>query len=130
MIDIIDVRDGEDLVIQDSAVMKAANILSVQTGSLEYAPLFGIDIKYFVFSELRIQRESFKAYLIERLSMFHINTAEVIETIERFYSTISFSVSSSIDNQIDNVETEFVVPALATENGEFIVTEGGSQIGV
>lgn len=130
MIDIVDVRDGEDLVIQDSAVMKAANVLSVQTGSLEYAPLFGVDIKFFVFSQLRIQRESFKAYLIERMSMFQINTADVMETLERFYSTITFSVSSSVDNSVDNIETDYIVPALATENGEFIVTETGSQIGV
>lgn len=130
MIDIIDVRDGEDLVIADSAVMKAANVLSTQLGSLEYAPSFGIDIRYFVFSQLRIQRESFKAYLIERLSLFQINTAEVSETLEKFYSTLTFSVSSSVDNPEDNIETEYTIPALATEDGDFLVTEDGLILGV
>lgn len=130
MKDIIDVRNGEDLVIQDSAVMKAANILSVQLGSLEYAPSFGVDIVYFVFSQIRFQRESFRAYLIERLAAFFINATEVSEVVEVLYSKLTFSVTSQIDNDVDNTFSEVVIPALATEEGEFILTGDGVQIGV
>ena len=43
MIDIQDFQ-GEDLQIKDSQTPKAANVLSTQLASLEYAPALGVDL--------------------------------------------------------------------------------------
>ena len=59
---------GLDMGQYDTTVARATNILSVQVGSLEYAPDLGIDLAFFLGSQFKFQDESFKAYLIEVLA--------------------------------------------------------------
>jgi len=68
---------------------RAANILSVQLGTLEYDQTLGIDLKYFLSEELRFQNESFKAYIVQVLATKGINVANLIETMDALYSTYS-----------------------------------------
>lgn len=98
MNDINDTPNGSDMKISNTIVPKAANVLSVQIQSLEYAPDFGVDLKYFLNSEFEIQNESFKAYLVQRLSESQINVTSVLETIESLYSTYLFSVGDANAN--------------------------------
>lgn len=94
MIDITSVTDG-DLFVQNAQTSKAANVLQTQLGSLEYAPNFGIDLEFFLDEDLQFQNESFKAYLIQRLSEHHINVNQVVETVERFYRQFTFVVGET-----------------------------------
>ncbi len=93
MIDIVSV--GQDIDLQDTDVKKAANILEVQLGSLEYAPLVGVDLAYFLTEEFQFQNESFKSYLIKVLANAGINVTDMIETLNDLDSTYSISVSGS-----------------------------------
>lgn len=92
MIDIVELNDGEDMTVFDSIVSKAANVLSVQIGDLEYAPNFGIDIKYFLESEFQFQNESFKAYCVQRLVEHQVNVVRVSDLIETFSTTFTYVV--------------------------------------
>lgn len=92
MLDIIEVSDGKDLVVMDSAVAKAGNVLSIQLGSLEYAPDFGVDLKYFLQSEFQFQNESFKAYCVQRLAESQINVSQVVELIQTLYAKYTYYV--------------------------------------
>lgn len=93
MIDIVSSENGLDLGVLDTQTMKAANILSVQLASLEYAPDLGIDLKYFLSEDFSFQNESFKAYLIEVLANNSINVASVLETIQSLFVTYQFNLS-------------------------------------
>lgn len=96
MLDIVEIPlDGRDLVIADSVVMKAANVLRTQLGSLEYAPTFGVDLKYFLESQFQIQNESFKAYLIQRLSQSFINVSDCRDTLDRLFASYTFFVDDA-----------------------------------
>ena len=53
MIDIVSSIDGQDIGTFNTQTTRAANILSVQLGTLEYAQDLGIDLKYF-FSVINI----------------------------------------------------------------------------
>lgn len=96
MIDIVDITT--DIQFFDTQTTKAANILSIQIGSLEYAQDFGIDLKYFLDENFRFQNESFKAYLIERLANSAINVASVIDTVYSLYSKYTFNLARSTEN--------------------------------
>lgn len=98
MLDLVEIREGLDLQIADSVVMKAANVLRVQIGSLEYAPDFGVDLKYFLETGFQIQNESFKAYLIQRLTENQINVSQCIETLEALFSKYTFYVDDANKN--------------------------------
>jgi hypothetical protein len=95
MKDIIEIKSGEDLKVFDSIVAKAGNVLSVQLGSLEYAPEFGVDFKFFLESEFKFQNESFKAYLVQRLAENQINVSEVIQTVDLLFQKYTYSVGDS-----------------------------------
>lgn len=86
MMDIVESNQGEDLKIFDSIVSKAGNVLSVQLGDLEYAPDFGVDLKFFLQSDFQFQNDSFKAYLVQRLVESQVNVAQVMETIETLFT--------------------------------------------
>lgn len=96
MIDIFDIRDGE-LVIYDSIVPKASNLLRTQIGSLEYLPDFGIDLDYFLNNPIAFQNESFKSYLIDKMAQNSINVTDAIETVEKLFNTLSLAVSPDND---------------------------------
>lgn len=81
MIDIVGFKDG-DLQFFDTDTSRAANILSVQIGSLEYEPELGIDLAYFLVEDFKVQNESFKSYLVEVLARNGINVVEVLEIID------------------------------------------------
>jgi hypothetical protein len=102
-LDIVSVEDGQDLGTAVTAVSKAGNVLSVQQGNLEYAPLFGVDLRYFLESPFVFQNESFKSYLVERLTYHQINVTEVLETLETLYASYVYFV----DNQ-DNSAGGFI----------------------
>lgn len=86
---------GSDLKVEQSEAPRAANILSTQLGTLEYAPAMGVDIKYFLESEFRIQNESFNAYLVQRLLEQQVNVIEVVDLIAALSSTYTFQIGSS-----------------------------------
>lgn len=95
MLDIIDIQDGKDLILVDSVVMKAGNVLGVQLGSLEYAPDFGVDKGFFLTSELKFQDVSFKAYLVQRLSENQINVSDVLDIVEQLMQRYQFFVGDA-----------------------------------
>lgn len=80
MLDIVEVKNG-DLNVFDAIVCKAGNVLSIQLGSLEYAPDFGVDLRFFLQSDFQFQNESFKAYLVQRLAESQVNVAKVVDTV-------------------------------------------------
>lgn len=86
---------GLDAGAVNTNVARAANILSVQLGSLEYAPDLGIDLEYFLSEEFQFQNESFKAYLIQVLASYSINVATIADTVENLYRQYTFNISPS-----------------------------------
>ncbi len=86
---------GTDLTVQDAQTSKAANVLQVQLGDLEYAQDFGVDIDFFIDEQFTFQNESFKSYLIQRLSEHHVNVNQVLETLEQFYTKFTFVVGDA-----------------------------------
>lgn len=98
MLDIVSIEDGKDLGVADSAVLKAANVVSTQIGSLEYAPNFGSDLKYFLENPIEFQNESFKAYLTERLTYHQVSVSGVAEIIEMLNSRLTFYVGDGQQN--------------------------------
>lgn len=93
--DIVDIMEFEDLVIRKTETPRAANVLSTQLGSLEYLPNFGIDLRYFLESEFRLQNASFKAYCVERLLSHQINVVNVLETVETLFTRYIFEIGES-----------------------------------
>lgn len=93
MIDIINA--DQDIGLFDTQTTKAANILSVQVGSLAYAPDLGIDLRYFLDEDFRFQNESFKAYLVQVLAENSINVSSVIEEVEDLFTNLTFNVTPS-----------------------------------
>ena len=94
MKDIVSVPPASsDLGLFDTQTSKAGNILSIQLGSLRYAPDLGIDLKYFLDPDFQFQNESFKAYLIQVLANNSINVASVLESIDNLYSQYIFNLS-------------------------------------
>lgn len=93
MIDIIGLTDNGDLKLFDTQTEKGKNVLSVQLGALEYAPDFGIDLKYFLSEDFKFQNESFKSYLVQILAENGINVATVIDTVNTLSSDYEFKIT-------------------------------------
>jgi hypothetical protein len=93
--DIIEIKMGEDLKVFDSIVSKAGNVLSVQLGALEYAPDFGVDLRFFLESDFKFQNESFKSYLVQRLTEHQINVAQIRETVGAFFHKYTYFVGDN-----------------------------------
>lgn len=94
-LDISSVPDGRDMALVVADVPKAANVLSVQLGALEYAPDFGVDFEFFLSEGLQFQNESFKAYLVERLTRHQINVADVTEQVNSLYEKFVLRVGDT-----------------------------------
>ncbi len=94
MIDIVSNAEGTDMGVFDTQTCKAANILSVQLGALEYSPQFGIDLKYFLSEEFRFQNTSFKSYLVEILANNKINVSSVLEVLNSLFGVYTFNISA------------------------------------
>ncbi len=130
MMDILSFADGEDITITDNILTKAKNVLSVQSGALEYAPDFGIDITFFLFSPVQMQNEAFKSHIIERLLFYYVNISEITEVFEDLYSSLTIGVSDTIAS-IEETESEsYTVNILTNENGDAIETEDEEPIEV
>lgn len=97
MTDIVRIEDGPgiDLEVGNTVVPKAANVLSVQQGSLEYAPDFGVDLAYFLDNPIEFQTASFQSYLIQRLAQHMINVTEAIPILQKFINQLNLKVRSS-----------------------------------
>ncbi len=92
MIDIVPNSNGDDFKQIDTQVYRAANILSVQIGNLEYAKDLGIDLDYFLSPDFNFQNSSFQAYLVQVLTIWGVNVTSVVETITTFMSDFTFSI--------------------------------------
>jgi isopropylmalate/homocitrate/citramalate synthase len=92
MLDIVEIINGNDMNVMDSMVSKAANVLSIQIGDLEYAKDFGVDFRFFLESDFQFQNESFKAYLVQRLTESQVNVATVIDTVESLFTKYTYYV--------------------------------------
>ncbi len=92
MTDIIGVENN-DIKIYNTQNFRAANILSIQLGSLEYEQTLGIDLRYFLSETIEFENESFKAYLVEVLANRGINVSTVTEVIDQLFSTYQFLLS-------------------------------------
>lgn len=97
MIDIVGIGEGEgaDLRMFNAQTSKAANVLSVQLGSLEYEPTFGIDLEFFIQEDFQFQNESFKSYLVQRLSESHVNVNQVLDVLYGLFEKLTFVVGDS-----------------------------------
>ncbi len=93
MIDIVSNGPGLDMGVFDTQTSRAANILSVQFGALEYAQDLGIDLKWFLSEDFKFENESFKAYLIQVLANRGINVASLGEVVETLFSQYTFNLS-------------------------------------
>jgi hypothetical protein len=91
MIDIMEITT--DIGVLNSSIKKAENVLSVQLGKLEYAQEFGIDLEYFLDENFKFQNESFKSYLLQRLSESSIDVMSIIDTAESLYNNMVFNLT-------------------------------------
>lgn len=94
-LDIVSIEDGLDMGVAIATGPRAGNVLSVQLGSLEYAPDFGVDLAYFLENPIQFQNESFKAYLVQRLTESQVNVTEVIQLLETFVGRLTFYVGDA-----------------------------------
>lgn len=85
--------ESGDLTLYETEVNRAANILSVQVGALEYAPTLGIDLAFFLSEEFRFQDASFQSYLIQTLANNGINVAALIPVFETLYQSLNIKLS-------------------------------------
>lgn len=97
MLDIVQIQNGSDLGLASSDIPKAANVLSVQLGELEYEPAFGIDKKYFLTNDISFQKESFKAYCVRRLTESRISVVDVIEFLGALSSKNTFKIGTQTE---------------------------------
>lgn len=93
MIDIGYDAQGLDAGTFDTQTFKAANILGVQLGALEYAQDLGIDLKYFLTNDFEIQNESFEAYCVQVLAQNGVNVTGVTKTIENLLQNLTFNIA-------------------------------------
>lgn len=93
MIDIGYVAQEVDAGTFDTQTFKAANILGVHLGALEYAQDLGIDLKYFLTNDFEIQNESFEAYCIQVLAQNGVNVTGVSKTIENLFQSMIFNIA-------------------------------------
>lgn len=90
MID-FDYINGE-LVISDTTVHKAANVMQTQQGSLHYAQDFGLDLKRFFDPDVEIQTETFKAYSIQRLTDCGVNVLDLVSKTDILQTSLDYYV--------------------------------------
>ncbi len=94
MIDMIE-DSGGDIQVIDTQSPRAANILSIQLGYLEYAQELGIDLEYFLNPDFVFQTESFKSYLIDRLAQSGISVNTVTTLVENLSSRFTMDIPAN-----------------------------------
>lgn len=95
MIDIVGIGPASDIRTFDAQTSKAANVLSVQLGSLEYAQAFGVDLDFFIDEDFQFQNESFKSYLVQRLAESNVNVNQVLDELDGLIKKLTFSVGDA-----------------------------------
>jgi hypothetical protein len=92
MKDIVDITEGKnsDLQIVNTEIMRATNLFKTEINYLNYFPEWGIDFAFFFTSEFKIQRETFQAYLVQRLGDFRIDLLQVVSSPSRFIEELEF----------------------------------------
>lgn len=95
MKDIIESEPGVDCNVMDSIVAKAGNVLSIQLGDLEYSPDFGVDLRFFLTSDFQFENNSFKSYLVQRLTENQVNVADVLDTVESLFQKYTHYVGDN-----------------------------------
>jgi hypothetical protein len=92
MIDIVDFTSA-GMSVYDTQTQRAANILSIQLGGLEYWPEGGIDLRYFLTEPIEFQDASFQAYLIQKLAEWGVNVASLSTNLEALFSNYMINLS-------------------------------------
>lgn len=92
MIDIVDLSSS-GMQVYDTQTERAANILAVQIGALEYWPEGGIDLRYFLTEKISFQDSSFRAYLIQILAGWGINVASFATDLDDLFSNYLINLS-------------------------------------
>ncbi len=95
LLDFSTIVDGDDLNVTKSEAPRAKSVLDTQLGTLEYADQFGIDMAYFLESELSIQTESFQSHCVQRLLQHQVNVVNVIKVVETFMERNTYAIGSS-----------------------------------
>lgn len=96
--DIVEIADGKDLGLASSDIPRAANVISVQLGDLEYASSFGLDKEYFLTQQIQFQKANFRAYVVQRLAEHQIGVGQVIEFLEALGMKFTYQVVSPNKN--------------------------------
>ncbi len=92
MIDIVGFT-SKGMEVYNTQTERAANILGVQLGDLEYAQDLGIDLRYFLTENIQFQNENFKGYLVQTLASRGINVASMIEVLSALDSNYNINLS-------------------------------------
>lgn len=92
MIDIVGF-DTKGMNVYDTQTERAANILSVQLGSLEYAKDVGIDLRYFLTEKVEFQNDNFKGYIVQSLASRGINVASLQEVLKALSTDYNINLS-------------------------------------
>lgn len=79
-----------DLVIVSSELPRAANLIDVQLGDLEYQPDWGVDLAYFLNPDYEIQAESFESYLLQRIAFWGMNVLDFVASQHKFTRDMIF----------------------------------------
>lgn len=82
----------KQLVLSDTSVHKAANVMNTQLGSLHYAQDFGIDLDRFFNPDIEIQTETFKAYSVQRLTDCGVNVLDLATKTDILETTLDYYV--------------------------------------
>lgn len=93
MIDIVVNETTGELDTFDTQVNRAANILGVQLGSLEYAQDLGIDLEYFLSPEFKFEDASFQSYIVQVLASSGINVATIMATVQNLYQDLQINLT-------------------------------------
>lgn len=92
MTDIVSVG-ASGMEVYNTQTQRAANILQVQLGSLEYAQDLGIDLKYFLTENIKFQDDSFKAYIVQVLASNGINVESLVEVMSSLSTDYNINLS-------------------------------------
>lgn len=93
MIDIIS-SDEKGMGLYDTQTERAANILGVQLGAVDYWPEGGIDLKYFLTEPIAFQDTAFRAYLVQKLAEWGINVANLAADLDALFENYLIRLSA------------------------------------
>ena len=87
-----------DLEFEAGQLPRAENLITVQTGDIDYAPTWGVDLAYFLNPDYKIQAESFEAYLLQRIGFWGMNVLELIAKQGKFVRNMLFNFAEQSNN--------------------------------